>query len=159
MGVTGYLGQPQPLTGTLDGPVVRGYSAYEIYKQSGGELTEAEWLASLRGPRGYTGAGIKRIIPNADYTLTIVMDDEEETEYTTDPIRGATGKQGIGIADVKLNDDFTLTITLDDDEHTEYKVGPIRGAKGDAYILTAQDKADIYNLLLNDYPAVEEVSF
>ena len=31
--------------------------------------------------------------------------------------------------------------------------------RGNAYILTAQDKADIYNMLLEDYPAVEEVSF
>ena len=158
MGVTGSIGQPKPLHGTLDGPVVRGYSAYELAVQKGYEGTKEEWLESLK-VKGDTGTSIKDIIFNEDDTLTIVMDDEEETEYKTGPLRGPTGKTGTGIESITLNDDYTLTITLDDDEHTEFKTGSIRGAKGDAYILTAQDKADIYNLLLHDYPAVEEVSF
>ena len=45
------------------------------------------------------------------------------------------------------------------EDGTEFHSQPIRGPKGDAYILTEQDKADIYNMLLNDYPVAEEVSF
>ena len=43
------------LTGTLDGPVVRGYSAYEIAVEHGYEGTEEEWLASLKGAQGDPG--------------------------------------------------------------------------------------------------------
>jgi len=31
-----------------------GLNAYEVYRQGGGELTEEEWLASLKGDPGYT---------------------------------------------------------------------------------------------------------
>jgi len=31
-----------------------GPSAYDVYVQTGGELTEEEWLASLKGDPGYT---------------------------------------------------------------------------------------------------------
>ena len=31
-----------------------GLSAYEIYLKNGGELTEIDWLASLKGQSGYT---------------------------------------------------------------------------------------------------------
>jgi len=33
----------------------RGYSAYEVYVQNGGTLTEAQWLASLKGDKGDKG--------------------------------------------------------------------------------------------------------
>jgi len=158
MGLIGQLGQTNALQGTLDGPVVRGYSAFDIAKIRGFEGSEEEWLESLK-VKGDQGTGIKRIIFNDDFTLTIIMNDEEETTYITGPIRGATGKQGIGIASIVLNDDYTLTITLDDDDHTAFTTGSIRGAKGDAYILTAADKAEIYDLVLAAYPSVEEVSF
>lgn len=178
MGVRGYIGQPRSLSGdlyrkpevltgtlsgnpdvlsgTLSGQLMRGYSAYDIAVQNGYKGTEEEWLESLK-IKGDTGTGIKHIIFNDDYTLSIVMDDE--TEYTTDPIRGETGKTGTGIASIVFNPDYTLTIILDDDEQTQVTTGSIRGAKGDAYILTPEDKAEIYELLLAEYPAVEEVSF
>ena len=130
MGLTGHFGQPDTLSGTLAGQLLRGYSAYDIAKVLGYEGTKEEWIASLKGAKGDlgdTGTGITDITLNDDYTLTIGLSDG--TDYTTEPIRGEQGEKG--------------------------DTGP----KGDAYILTAQDKADIYNLLLNDYPAVEEVSF
>lgn len=41
----------QYLEGTLEGKLVRGYSAYDIAKQHGFDGTELEWLASLKGIR------------------------------------------------------------------------------------------------------------
>lgn len=35
----------------------------------------------------------------------------------------------------------------------------VQGPKGETYVLTAADKTEIYEMLLAEYPAVEEVSF
>lgn len=43
------------LKGTLGAPVVRGYSAYEVYVRNGGTLSESEWLATLKGEPGDKG--------------------------------------------------------------------------------------------------------
>lgn len=50
-------------------------------------------LSGSQGIKGETGTGIANIVLNADYTLTITMDDGS-TSYTTGSIRGATGAQG-----------------------------------------------------------------
>ena len=50
-------------------------------------------LSGSQGIKGETGTGIANIVLNADYTLTITMDDGT-TSYTTGSIRGATGAQG-----------------------------------------------------------------
>lgn len=42
------------MTGTLDGDLIRGYSAYEIYLEQGGTLSKEEWLESLKGADGHT---------------------------------------------------------------------------------------------------------
>ena len=131
-GLTGILsGRLDELSGTLSGQLLRGYSAYDIAKAINPEIgTEEEWLASLKGEKG-------------------------------DP-----GNRGVSIESITLNEDCTLTILMDDG--TEYVTGSVKGEKGDkgepgeqgeSYILTQEDKVEIYNLLLNEYPAVEEVSF
>lgn len=53
--LTGTLSSTEELTGTLDGPLVRGYSAYEIAVQEGYEGTVESWLLSLVGAQGGTG--------------------------------------------------------------------------------------------------------
>lgn len=50
-------------------------------------------LSGSQGIKGETGTGIANIVLNADYTLTITMDDGS-TSYTTGSIRGAQGAQG-----------------------------------------------------------------
>ena len=65
MAKSGYLGEPKALKGTLSNPdnlngtleglLIRGYSAYDIAKVLGFEGTEAEWLASLKGEKGDQG--------------------------------------------------------------------------------------------------------
>lgn len=129
--LTGNLsGHPDVLSGTLSGQLLRGYSAYDIAILLGFEGTREEWIASLKGEKG------------------------------------DIGDRGVSITSIVFNDDYTLTIGLDDG--TAYTTKPLRGEKGDkgepgnqgeSYILTQEDKVEIYNLLLNEYPAVEEVSF
>lgn len=46
-------------------------------------------LSGAQGIKGETGTGIDHVTLNADYTLTIYLDDN--TSYTTTSIRGATG--------------------------------------------------------------------
>lgn len=50
-------------------------------------------LSGSQGIKGETGTGIANIVLNADYTLTITMDDGS-TSYTTGSIRGAQGDPG-----------------------------------------------------------------
>ena len=40
--------EPVELTGTLSGPIVRGFSAYDLARRSGFEGTVEEWLLSLK---------------------------------------------------------------------------------------------------------------
>ena len=54
----------------------------------------------LKGDKGDVGVGITSITNNADYTITISLDDG--TSYTTQPIRGEKGEKGEqGIQGVK----------------------------------------------------------
>lgn len=52
--IIGILDDTSDMTGTLDGDLIRGYSAYEIYLENGGTMTEEEWLESLKGADGHT---------------------------------------------------------------------------------------------------------
>jgi len=45
----------QYLEGTLEGKLVRGYSAYDIAKQHGFDGSEEDWLASIKGDTGERG--------------------------------------------------------------------------------------------------------
>lgn len=122
-----------------------------------------------KGIQGETGNGIANAVLNADYTLTIAFTDG--TSYTTPPIRGEQGVRGIqgetgepgatgnGIASAVLNSDYTLTLTFTDG--TSYTTPSIRGATGakgadgadgDDYVLTAQDKSDIADLVIAELP-------
>lgn len=93
-------------------------------------------LQGEKGEKGDTGVGIATITQNADYTITIALDDG--TTYTTDVLRGATGAKGDkgdkgdtgnGIASAVLNADYTLTLTFTDG--TTYTTPSIRGEKGE----------------------------
>jgi hypothetical protein len=53
--ICGCSGENTGLTGTLDGQIYRGYSAYQIAVQHGYEGTEEEWIASLKGEKGDPG--------------------------------------------------------------------------------------------------------
>lgn len=71
----------------------RGASAYEVAVAAGFVGSEAEWLASLEGPRGNTGRGIASVAdPDGDGTATVTYDDG-----ATQPLplpRGPKGDKG-----------------------------------------------------------------
>ena len=80
----GVLSEPDELHGSLDGPLTRGYSAYEIYLEHGGTMTEDEWLASLKGEKGdepkiaTQRTGSKQTTIYADgKQIGIILDGEE----------------------------------------------------------------------------------
>lgn len=56
-----------------------GLSAYDIYVKNGGILTEAEWLASLKGETGQPGQDGKTPIIGEDYWTA-----EDQNEIKTD---------------------------------------------------------------------------
>lgn len=73
-------------------------------------------------------------------------------------LKGDKGDKGdTGFAPVVTITEITggHQVDVTDDEQTQ----TFNVMDGADYILTAQDKADIYELLLEQYPAVEEVSF
>lgn len=49
LGFSGALRAENGLKGTLSGPVVRGYSAYDLAVKHGYRGTEAEWLEAIKG--------------------------------------------------------------------------------------------------------------
>lgn len=111
---------------------------------------------SIRGARGNS-------IWKVEYNETtdgLHITMEDGTEYDTPSLRGIQGLKGDtgnGIASAVLNADNTLTLTWTDGNF--YTTPSIKGEKGDTYTLTAEDKAEIYDKVLSDYPSVEEVSF
>ncbi len=110
---------------------------------------------SLRGPRGN---GLRSAELTDNYTILLTFSDGETFETgSVRGVKGEIGATGNGIASAVLNNDYTLTLTWTNGD--SYTTPPIRGAKGDTYTLTNADKADIYNMLLEVYPAVEEVEF
>ena len=88
--------------------------------------TGRKMVFTVTAARGLTGNGIKNARLNADYTLTLVFDND--MEITTPSLRG---DRGIGINSVRLNEDYTLTVTLDDGR--EFTTPSIRGARGESF--------------------------
>ena len=64
----------------------KGLSAYEVYLQTGGTLSEEEWLESLRGPQGEPG-GVKIIhvteLPTEDIDDTAVYVKPSENPHNS----------------------------------------------------------------------------
>ena len=92
-------------------------------------------LSGAQGIKGETGTGIDHITLNADYTLTIYLDDN--TSYTTASIRGATGETpDISIGTVTtLNHDQQAYVVLDPSSTPEdpvFNFGIPQGEPGSA---------------------------
>ena len=92
-------------------------------------------LSGAQGIKGETGTGIDHITLNADYTLTIYLDDN--TSYTTASIRGATGETpDISIGTVTtLNHDQQAYVVLDSSSTPEdpvFNFGIPQGEPGSA---------------------------
>lgn len=86
--IIGILDDTSDMTGTLDGDLIRGYSAYEIYLENGGTMTEEKWLESLKG---------KAPEITADRTgskMTTVYADGIPIANILDGFDGADGRDG-----------------------------------------------------------------
>jgi hypothetical protein len=66
-----------------------GKSAYDIYVANGGELTEIEWLASLKGEPGQPGQDGKTPVLGEDYWTEV--DKAEIKEYCDEYIAEQLG--------------------------------------------------------------------
>ena len=126
--LVGVLNQAQQMSGTLAGPLVRGFSAYDIAVMEGYVGTQEEWLETLRGKEGAVGPQGPKGDPgeagpkgNDGYTPVKGVD-----YFDGQP--GDTGKAGNGIASTVLNADYTLTLTFTDG--TSYTTPSIRGEQG-----------------------------
>lgn len=63
----------------------RGLSAYEVYLENGGTLSEIEWLESLRGETGATGPEGKQGEKGDPFTYE---------DFTEEQLKDLTGPQG-----------------------------------------------------------------
>ena len=84
------------------------------------------------------------------HRVTII---DAEGTHAFDVLDGTDGEDGRGIASAVLNADYTLTLTYTDG--TSYTTPSIRGPQGEPgadYVLTAQDKADIADIVLGELP-------
>ena len=110
-------------------------------------------MDGIQGPKGDTGTGISSTVLNQDYTLTINFTDG--TSYTTGPIRGIQGPQGAPgvsptVTSTAIAGGHRISITdaagVTTVDVMDGATGP-QGPQGDAYVLTAQDKSDIADLV------------
>ena len=118
--LVGVLNQAQQMSGTLAGPLVRGFSAYDIAVMEGYVGTQEEWLETLRGKEGAVGPQGPKGDPGE-------AGPKGNDGYT--PVKGVDYFDGgNGIASAVLNADYTLTLTFTDG--TSYTTPSIRGEQG-----------------------------
>lgn len=125
------------------------YGEFEIFNGKRGEQGKQgdPGETGAPGQPGLPGNGIASVVYNADYTLTIVMDDG--TRYTTDSLRGAQGAVGLtgdngrdgadgkdgasvtvqSVSETTADDEYNV-VTFSDGKTVKIKNGS-RGSEGD----------------------------
>lgn len=150
----------------LPGP--RGYSAYEIAVNNGFEGTEEEWLASLKGDTGETGAtGAKGDTPLITATkengVTTICVDGKHIATVND---GTNGTDGVTVTNVTADAEGCIHFTFSDG--SVYVTDSVKGAAGHSPVKgtdywTAEDIAAITeaacDAAIAAYPIAEEVDF
>lgn len=111
-----------------------GKSAYEVAVEHGYEGTEEEWLASLVGATGAKGD----------------KGDKGDT--------GAAGADGFSPVAIVTSTASGATVSITDKNGTT-TANISNGADGNDYILTAQDKSDIANIVLSELPTTQGVQY
>ena len=161
-----------------------GLSAYEIAVDNGFSGTEAEWLLSLKGADGTQGAqgiqgekgdkgdsGNDGQSPTATVESTangVIITITDKNGTTTQTI--TNGKDGIdGINGVNGADGYSPTATVTQtqngatvsitDKNGTTTANISNGVNGSDYILTAQDKSDIADLVLAELPTTQGVQY
>ena len=76
----GILSDPETLTGTLNGELVRGFSAYDIAVENGFVGTPEQWLEFLKGEKGDKGDSVDvNVVKNTkdEYIVGFSTPDKE----------------------------------------------------------------------------------
>lgn len=120
-GVQGIQGQPgqqgiQGIPGEKGETGANGLSAYEVAKSAGYTGTEAEWLASLKGPQGDPGIQGPKGDPG------------EQGEAGSAGPQGNDGEAGVSVTGASVNDSGHLIITLSNGQNLD--AGLVKGADG-----------------------------
>ena len=127
-----------------------GKSAYEVAIEHGYEGTEEEWLESLHGKNGTDGApGVKG-------------DKGDPGEKGDAGAQGEKGDRGEPGAKGDKGDPGEPGAKGEQGERGEKgDKGDIgaQGPRGDNYVLTAQDKTDIADIVLSELPTTEGVLY
>lgn len=100
------------------------------------------------------GSQIVSGVVNANGTITFT--DSDGNTFTTTGL-SVIGADGVGIADVHIDGGGDLIIETTDG-HME-NVGHVVGADGQDYVLTAQDKSDIADIVLSELPTTQGVLY
>lgn len=87
---------------------------------------------------------------------TITFTDSNGDTFTTTG-SSVIGADGVGIADVHIDGGGDLIVETTDGYMEN--VGHVVGANGQNYVLTAQDKSDIANIVLSELPITEGVLY
>ena len=138
----------------------KGYylSAYAIAQKHGYNGTESEWLASLKGDKGDTGAAFTYDMFTAAQLETLKVKGDKGD-------KGDTGAQGIqGEKGDKGDKGDTGAQGIQGEKGDKGDKGDT-GAKGDTgdpgsdYVLTDADKSEIAALVLAQIPDGDEVAY
>lgn len=129
--IIGILDDTSDMTGTLDGDLIRGYSAYEIYLENGGTLSEEEWLESLHGADGHTPEITSEKVGTREHKLYA---DGVEFASVFDGFDGTDGHTPEITASKTGN---TTTISVDGTDVAEIVDGE-KGDPGDTPEITAE---------------------
>lgn len=87
---------------------------------------------------------------------TITFTDSDGNTFTTTG-SSVIGPAGVGIADVHIDGGGDLIVETTDGYMEN--VGHVVGANGQNYVLTAQDKSDIADIVLSKLPTTQEVLY
>lgn len=129
------------------GNAKNGKSAYEIAVDNGFKGTETEWLESLKGADGYTP------VKGKDYFDGKNGDDGYTPQKGVDYFDGKDGytpQKGIDYFDGKDGADFTYDM---------FTPEQLEKLKGESYILTAEDKIAIAEVVIAELPVWQGGSY
>ena len=146
-----------------------GKSAYQVALDNGFVGTENEWLNSLKGSKGDDGNDGQSPTATIESTVNgVIITITDKNGTTTQTV--TNGRDGInGINGVNGNDGYSPTATVTQtqsgatvsitDKNGTTTANISNGVNGSDYILTAQDKSDIADLVLSELPTTQGVQY
>lgn len=71
----------------------------------------------------------------------------------------ASGGASVTVSSAAVNQNGTITFTMSDDSTVTTTGESVIGPQGEDYVLTAQDKSDIADIVLSDLPTTQGVQY